>query len=237
MDVWSGGSAVEDLFQRILKAFADLGLWADGVELIGSWSFLLYQRHMGVKPLPLRTQDVDFLLPWPYPGARIVDLSTALGELDFSVQTAGNGSTYFAHPELKIEFLVPERGKGGLGPRLVKPLGVRAVPLRFLDMLLKDSITVKEAGVAVRIPKPLNYCLHKLIVAQRRSGSRREDKHEKDIQHAVYVLDILSPAEFRKALNVLSPKWRLLAERSLRFAWDKFPLERPNLSKFMEEPR
>ena len=52
---------MEDLFQKILKTFAELGLWADGVELIGSWSFLLYQRHLGVRPFPLITQDVDFL--------------------------------------------------------------------------------------------------------------------------------------------------------------------------------
>jgi len=185
---------VEDLFQKILKVFAGLGLWADGVELIGSWSFLLYQRHLGVRPLPLRTQDVDFLLPWPYPSGRTVALSSALSELDFRSVTTATGAMYFAHPDLKIEFLVPERGKGGLDYRLVKSLGVRAVPLRFLDMLLKDSIMLNEGGVAVRVPKPFNYCLHKLIIAQRRKDA---DKREKDIQHAVYVLEILEPAEFK----------------------------------------
>lgn len=227
---------MEDLFQSILKAFAHLGLWSDGVELIGSWSFLLYQRHLGVRPLPLRTLDVDFLLPWPYPAARLVDLSAALGALGFEPRTAGSGSTYFAHPELKIEFLVPERGKGGFDYREVKPLGVRAVPLRFLDMLLKDPITLKEAGVTVRVPKPLNYCLHKLIIAQRRRGPNREEKREKDIQHATCVLEILSPEEFKEALSGLSPKWREFAEKSLEFAWEHFPLERPTLSRFMEEP-
>lgn len=227
---------MEDLFQKILKVFAGLGLWADGIELIGSWSFLLYQRHLGVRPLPLRTQDVDFLLPWPYPTARIVDLAAALGELEFSQHTTTTGTTYFAHPDLKIEFLVPERGKGGLDSRLVKPLGVNAIPLRFLDMLLKDSITIKESGIEVRVPKPLNYCMHKLIIAQRRLGKNRAEKREKDIQHATYVLAILDPNEFKKELSGLSPKWRHLAEQSLRFAWENFPLERPTLARFMEEP-
>lgn len=224
---------MEDLFQKILKAFADLGLWKDGVELIGSWSFLLYQRHLGVRPMPLMTQDVDFLLPWPYPKERLVDLSAALGDLGFTSVTTGSGTMYFAHPELKIELLVPERGKGGLDYRFVKALGVRAVPLRFLDMLLKDSIRLSEGGVSVRVPKPLNFCLHKLIVAQRRKAA---DKREKDILHAVCVLGILKPGDFEKGMADLPPKWRGLAAKSLESAWRDLPLERPLLARFMKEP-
>jgi hypothetical protein len=227
---------VEKLFEKILKVFADLGLWADGIELIGSWSFLLYQRHLGVRPLPLRTQDVDFLLPWPYQTARMVDLAGPLGELGFTQHATSTGTTFFAHPELKIEFLVPERGKGGLDYRPVKSLSIKAIPLRFLDMLLKDPITLNEAGISVRVPKPMNYCLHKLIIAQRRRGKNRAEKREKDIQHATYVLAILDPNEFKIELNGLSPKWRKLAEQSLQFAWETFPLDRPTLGRVMEEP-
>lgn len=219
---------MEDLFQKVLEKFSALGLWSSGLQLIGSWSFLLYQRHLGVRPLPLRTQDVDFLVPWPYRNDRIVDLSAAMQELGFRSVTTGNGSMYFAHPELRVEFLVPERGKGGLDYRLVKALGVRAVPLRFLDMLLKDPIRLKEGGLEVSVPAPLNYCLHKLIVAQRRQS---EDKREKDVQQAVYVLDILDPKDFKSSLRAQSPKWRRLAERSLSFAWENFPLERPLLTR------
>lgn len=221
---------MEDLFQRILKVFGELGLWRSGVQLVGSWSFLLYQRHLGVRSLPLRTQDVDFLIPWPFPKGSGVDLSAALGDLGFRSVTTGNGSMYFAHPELRLEFLVPERGKGGMDYRLIQPLGVRAVPLRYLDMLLKDPIKLKEAGVEVGVPKPLNYCLHKLIIAQRRTDM---EKREKDILHAAYVLEILTPKDFRRELDGFSPKWRRAAEQSLAFAHERFPLERPTLEKFM----
>jgi hypothetical protein len=34
-----------EIIQRILKVFADNGLFDEGVELIGSWCFSLYQRH------------------------------------------------------------------------------------------------------------------------------------------------------------------------------------------------
>ena len=50
----------------ILKAFANNNLFEEGVELIGSWCFQLYQRHLGAKSFPLRTQDIDFLIPNPF---------------------------------------------------------------------------------------------------------------------------------------------------------------------------
>ena len=191
---------MDALFLKLLKLFDELGLWKDGVELIGSWSFLLYQRHLGVRTLPLRTQDVDFLLPWPYPARSTVGLSEALSELGFRSANNPDGSTYFIHPELKLEFLSPERGKGGQDARSIKPLGVRAVTLRFMDMLLKDSIFVKEGNISVRVPKPLNFCLHKFVIAQRRT---KPDKREKDIQQAVYVLAVLELAEFKAGFEVM----------------------------------
>ncbi|TPW21748.1 MAG: hypothetical protein FD126_368 [Elusimicrobia bacterium] len=224
---------MEDLFHALLKVFNELGLWKDGVELIGSWSFLLYQRHLGVRPLPLRTQDVDFLLPWPYRG-RMVDLSTRLSELGFHPVTSVNGSVHFVHPELKLEFLTPEHGKGGQDFRLVKALGVKAVPLRFMDMLLRDSILVGNGALKARIPAPLNFCLHKLLIAQRRPNAA---KREKDIAQAVYVLGILDPASFAEGAADLPPKWRALIRKSLKSAWELLPLERETLARFDVTPR
>lgn len=219
-----------DLFKAVLETFDKLGLWDDGVELIGSWSFLIYQRHMGVRPLPLRTLDIDFLLPRPYPHRSAVDLEAALTPLGFHRGFAGSGAVHYLHPELKLEFLTPERGKGQEErPRLIKPLGLRAIQLRFLDMLFEDSIVIKEGNVRLRVPNPLNYCLHKLIVAQRR---RKKEKREKDMEQAVYVLAVLKPTDFKEALSKLPKKWKTYVNKSLGRAWDLFPLERPILERF-----
>jgi hypothetical protein len=48
-------------------------IFNEGVQLIGSWCFNLYQKRLGVKEYPLRTLDVDFLLPVPYKGAKHAD--------------------------------------------------------------------------------------------------------------------------------------------------------------------
>ncbi len=53
---------------RILKVFSENNLFDEGVELIGSWCFQLYQKHLGAPQFPLRTQDIDFLIPNPYRG-------------------------------------------------------------------------------------------------------------------------------------------------------------------------
>ena len=86
---------MDALFLKLLKLFDELGLWKDGVELIGSWSFLLYQRHLGVRPLPLRTQDIDFLLPWPYPTRSTIGLSDALSKLGFRSASNPDGSNSY----------------------------------------------------------------------------------------------------------------------------------------------
>jgi len=78
------------------------------------------------------------------------------------------------------------------------------------------------------VPKPLNFCLHKLVIAQRRA---KKDKREKDIQQAVYILAILDPKDLRFALVELPPKRRQLARKSLEAAWDLFPLERSALAR------
>ena len=54
------------LVTEILKVFADNNLFNEGIELIGSWCFQLYQKHLGAKSFPLRTIDIDFLIPNPY---------------------------------------------------------------------------------------------------------------------------------------------------------------------------
>jgi hypothetical protein len=44
-----------DIVKAVLHAFDKAGLWDDGLELIGSWCFHMYQKHLGVKtPHPNR---------------------------------------------------------------------------------------------------------------------------------------------------------------------------------------
>lgn len=44
--------------KEILQILSDQGLWEQGVELIGSWCFKIYQEYLGVESFPLRTEDI-----------------------------------------------------------------------------------------------------------------------------------------------------------------------------------
>lgn len=75
--------------ERILKVFADNHLFDEGVELIGSWCFQLYQKHLGAKSFPLRTQDIDFLIPNPFYGREHTDFIQQLEDLGFNIDFKG----------------------------------------------------------------------------------------------------------------------------------------------------
>ena len=182
-----------DLLSHLIDVFGKNGLWADGVELIGSWAFYMYQKHLGVRATPIKTMDVDFLLPRPYPKRMAVDLHNVLRPLGFSQHFNSDGSNYFLHGDFKVEFLTPERGKGDSKPLNVDPLHLKVVPLRFMDMLKDGPILLKDEGSDVLVPNPKNYALHKLLIAQRRSY---QPKREKDIEQAVCTLAVVDRHSF-----------------------------------------
>jgi hypothetical protein len=220
-----------NIVRSVLKAFDKAGLWQDGVELVGSWCFFMYQLHCGVKGLPLKTLDVDFLVPRPFLSRKTIDLVPVLQSLGFTREHNTDGSIYFQHPELKLEFITPEKGKGQTRPLEVKPLGLKMPPLRFLDRLFDEPMQLKEAGVTFNLPNPTAYALHKLILGQRR---KKVPKRLKDIEQAVYVLAILNPGKVAKDLADYPPNWRKWIIASLRQAREQMPEEMAVIDPFLE---
>lgn len=53
----------------------------------------------------------------------------------------------------------------------IRQLGVPAIPLRFIDYLIEESLPAVALGrrpVLVRVPQPARYAVHKLILSQER---------------------------------------------------------------------
>ena len=210
-----------DLVQQILKVFSDYDLFNEGVELIGSWCFHLYQKHLGARRFPLRTLDIDFLLPHPYRGKEHKGFIDRLEGLGFRSEFNSDGSLFLWNAELKIEFIVPERGRGIESSVENRQLGLRAMPLRFVGMLLEEPIMVEENGVKVRIPDPSHFCIHKLILASRRKES---DKKLKDLEQALLTFAIAEPKKLQKIFRSLPEKWRKSAISILEKAGEDLPL-------------
>ncbi len=210
-----------NLIAKILKVFDDNGLWDDGVELIGSWCFFLYQKHLGVNAFPFRTVDIDFLIPFPFKSSKKINLRALLEPLGFQTAFNSDGSVYLWSSELKIEFLTVEIGRGSESAKEIKPLSLNAIPLRFMNILLKNPILIEEKGIKVSLPNPAAFGLHKLLIAGRRKNPA---KRLKDLEQALLTLEVVAN---EKIINLYKPfpkPWKKNIITMLEKSADLLPL-------------
>jgi hypothetical protein len=194
-----------DIINRILKVFDENHLWDNGVELVGSWCFLLYTKHFGVKPYPFRTVDIDFLIPNPFKGKKKINITDLLEELGYKVAFNSDGSIYLWNTELKIEFITAEKGRGSERAIEIKNLSLKAIPLRYTNILLADPVSIIEDGINVRIPSPASFALHKLLISEKR---KKADKKAKDIEQALLVLDAINMKDAAKIFSGFPVPWK-----------------------------
>jgi len=216
-----------DIIRKILKIFADNNLFDEGVELIGSWCFRLYQKHLGVKNFPLRTPDIDFLIPTPFHGKEHTTFIKQLEELGFEMDFKRDGSLYLWNTELKIEFITIERGKGSDRAVKINKIGISAIPLRYVGFLLDEPITITDEGIKILVPDPSRFCLHKLIIASHR---RKIEKSLKDLEQAIHTSLIVDTEKIKKLFQSLPKKW----QQSVLKMLEKSKIEVPLLNEEIE---
>ena len=217
-----------EIVREILKVFSDNNLFNEGVELIGSWCFKLYQKHLGVKSFPLRTPDIDFLIPVPFYGKERLNFLEQLEKLGFKTDFNRDGSIYLWNSELKIEFITAEKGRGSDVAIMIKKLGISAIPLRHVSFLLDKPITINDDGIKILVPKPSRFCLHKLIIASRR---KKVDKKLKDLEQAIHTSMIVDKKEMQELFKSLPKKWKAAILKILGKAKIELPLLGENIDK------
>lgn len=200
-----------DIYLEILKRLNDKGVLPK-IILIGSWCLPLYRESYfcGSDISALRTRDIDFLVSRNTKFDNKVDLPVLLEDLGFILDHSfPEGHVRLIHPELIIEFLVPEMGRGTSKPYPLPELGMNAQRLRFLDLLERDTIIVEVSGLAVNLPHPANFGLHKIMVSSRRTNV---DKKSKDIQAGLEVLrlcvDNMDGQKLNELFRCISQKQR-----------------------------
>ena len=180
--------------------------------LIGSWCQHFYRSYFaGLRYTPtIRTRDIDFLVPVPFRIKNKVDVEELLRDEGFVVTFSGGaGYMKLMHPDLIVEFLVPEKGKGSDRPYPLPQLSMNAQPLRFLDYLLQNTIRIEAEGLKIKVPHPAAFALHKLIISTRRT---KEEKLLKDRKEALAILTVLvrkgDAGEIRKMFEKMPAGWR-----------------------------
>ena len=213
---------------EILKRMNNANVLKD-ILVIGSWCIPFYSEYFsGVKYLPsIKTRDIDFLVPMPSKIKATVDIPDLLKDLGFVIGYKGSkGYIKLEHPDLVIEFLVPEKGRGMDKPYSLPQLGLNAQALRFLNLLAENTILVKIHDIPVMLPHPANFALHKLIIFQRR---KNPEKIQKDKEAAVNILKALvnkgETDVIKNVFNSLLPKWRKKVVKGLENAKEKELLE------------
>lgn len=202
-----------ELCIEILKRLNKAGVLPH-IIIIGSWCIYFYKDYFSKIPyidhLTIKTRDLDFLIDKPGKITCNVDVPNILKDLGFvTIFKGSKGYIKLDHPELILEFLVPERGKGTDKPFPLPALAVNAVTLRFLSFLTDNVIKSKVENFYVNLPHPINFALHKLIIYQRRT---KEEKSIKDRDTAIKILKALinkgEAKSIRSVFGKTLPKWQ-----------------------------
>ena len=202
---------INSLCLEVLNRLNEAGVLKDLI-VIGSWSIYFYKYYFKSKDYStfIRTKDIDFLVPIPPKFQKEVNIFELVKDLGFLEKYRGSkGYIKLEHPDLSIEFLVPERGRGEDKPYSIPQLSINAQPLRFLDFLIENTISVNVERLHIKLPHPAAYALHKFIIFKRRS---KKDKHDRDIEGALRVFNELirhkKHSEIRYIFKRMHKKWQ-----------------------------
>ena len=200
-----------ELCVEVLRRLNKAGVLKDLI-LVGSWCIPFYKDYFKTikYATTIRTRDVDFMVPGHIKIKTKVDVVELLKDLGFVVGFQGReGYIRLEHPDLAIEFLVPEKGRGSDKPFPLRELGINAQPLRYLSLLTRKIIHTEIDGIKVYLPHPVVFAFHKLIVATLR---RNEDKSAKDNEGALRILKaVLDKGEItvvKITFDSMLPTWR-----------------------------
>ena len=185
--------------------------------LIGTVAYHTYAPMLGVK-LPdsaVTTDDIDIAQDYAVSVSVEEEAPPLLPQLQSvdpefravpSLQTPF--SVTYRSPRLRVDVLTTNRGGDSDKPVHLPALGSDALPLRFVDFLLRDpvpAVLLHDDGVYVTVPAPARYAIQKLIVSGRRKVSPA--KSRKDLEQAESLLEALAAVQRSELLDVWGEAW------------------------------
>lgn len=199
--------------------------------LIGSFAFMAYAGLLGhaFEKSSLRTLDIDVLgntnsKPTDRPLLRSSDILPKDFRPIPPLSLKQLSCQFVAPNGLRIDFLIPQRGKPRPAYRALGLADIGAQALPFLDFLIESPVrTVLLApwgGIPILVPDPCRFAIHKLIISQRRPVTE-DAKSKKDLMQAAQLITCCAserPSDLKRAFEKArssGKKWRLALERGL----------------------
>jgi hypothetical protein len=215
---------------QILEALSTAGVFRMRTVLVGTAAYQTYSGLLGVKlgRTAIMTDDLD-LAQFKTISVAVADrvdipLLDILRRVDPAFEAVpevfapGRVCRYALGDKYRVDLLTPNRGPDNESPVSLPALQTDAQPLRYLDFLIYQEVhaaALYGAGIAINVPAPERYCLHKLIVSRLRVQTQESQaKARKDLRQAGELLTVLCdhrPYEIRDLwdeLNERGPKWR-----------------------------
>jgi hypothetical protein len=210
-----GGGCVFPLgpMGAVAKALADAGFFRLRGVLVGTLAFQCYPamlgvdiaRREGIAGIKFVTGDID-LAQFRSISLAVEDQMTesfakAIGQagqfepvLPFSMADSRPTRWHDAATGCFVDLLVPLVGKDE-EVMYLPSMQAYGAALRFLDFLIYDerpAVIPYRGGIAVNVPSPERYAVHKLIISQNR---RDKIKQKKDIAQASFLLEAMLHSE------------------------------------------
>jgi hypothetical protein len=214
---------------RVLEAVANAGLFKKGVTLVGTAAYQTYPCLVGAH-LPstaVMTNDADLLVSSFISDDEPQDLEKILKRADPTFKAVMSNDdklpkVFKSRSNFQVDVLT-QFGRGRKSPVIVDDLLCSAEALKFMEFLAVDSVdavALYGAGVLVRVPPPMRYAIHKLLIAPERRTNIV--KRNKDLKQARDLISVLLESEsegFEEMLDEArkrGPSWRKNIDASLR---------------------
>lgn len=204
----AAGLAEPDSFTAsIIESLALAGVFRLRAVIVGTVAFQTYAGLLGVR-LPgasIRTGDLDLAQDYGISVAlddkldqRLIDILRSVDPAFVPVPTLANplvATTYARPGGYRVDILTTNRGADRDDPVRLPSLQTDAVPLRYLDFLLRDTVeaaALTRFGTLVNVPSPERYAIHKMIVATlRKAIGESAVKADKDIAQSGILIEAL----------------------------------------------
>ena len=175
----------------------------------------------------LATDDIDFAVEniIKLPEKHTDTIPEVLERLGYTQLHDYSGIETYIHGTFEVEFITHRRGGNAPPSVIIPPWKVSAQPLPFIDLLFIRPVTVTIQNFSIRIPSPETLVIHKLIIAQRRTGRDKVLKKEKDLQQCSALGEALRLEEVTRIL--LEYRMSKEVKKSMRLSMNEAEISLP----------